>query len=71
MLPAQPAPPGEAVPPEEAAAPDDAAPEASDSDPCSLSVSRTAEPGEAADALEYWTPERMESAIPEMPTVDR
>ncbi|MCC3290831.1 hypothetical protein [Arthrobacter sp. zg-Y1110] len=63
-----PVPAGQSVP-EQPTPPDKAAPEATptDPDPCALSVSRTAEPGEAAEALEYWTPERMDSAIPEMP----
>ncbi|UWX83090.1 hypothetical protein [Arthrobacter sp. zg-Y1171] len=69
----EPAPAGQSATPEQPTPPDQAAPEATptDPDPCALSVSHAAEPGEAAEALEYWTPERMESAIPEMPTVDK
>ncbi|MCQ1946699.1 hypothetical protein [Arthrobacter sp. zg-Y1116] len=66
----EPVPAGQSATPEQPTPPDQAAPEATptDPDPCALSVSHAAEPGEAAEALEYWTPERMESAIPEMPT---
>ncbi|MCC9174957.1 hypothetical protein [Arthrobacter sp. zg-Y179] len=60
--PVEPAPAVQSVPP------DEAAPEATptDPDPCGLSSADTAPLDEAG----YWTPERMESAIPEMPTVD-